>query len=411
MEQQNIAATETSSVTWENMDTWVRAQVQGFIQQVLEEEVTAFLGRQKSQRRGAVEAAGGYRNGHGNPRRVTLSCGTITVQRPRIRGSDERFESRVLPLFKRKSHAVERVLPELYLHGLAQGDFELALRGLLGADAPLSGPTVARLKERWHAELALWQTRRLEELQAVYLWVDGIYVKAGLEKDKAALLVVLAALSDGRKVVLAVTPGHRESTASWAEVLRDLRDRGLRAPRLIIGDGHLGIWSAVRQVYPDAEEQRCWNHRILNVLDKLPKRQQGTAKALLCPIPYAPTRREAEQQRDQFVHWCQQQGYPGAAKCLEADWDRLVAFYQFPQPHWQHLRTTNPVESPFAAARLRTDAAKRFRLVKNATAVIWKMLLVAEQTFRRVKHPELMPVVYRGGTFVDGMLVNKEVAA
>ena len=411
MEQQNIAATETSSVTWENMDTWVRAQVQGFIQQVLEEEVTAFLGRQKSQRRGAVAAAGGYRNGHGNPRRVTLSCGTITVQRPRIRGSDERFESRVLPLFKRKSHAVERVLPELYLHGLAQGDFELAVRGLLGADAPLSGPTVARLKERWHAELALWQTRRLEELQAVYLWVDGIYVKAGLEKDKAALLVVLAALSDGRKVVLAVTPGHRESTASWAEVLRDLRDRGLRAPRLVIGDGHLGIWSAVRQVYPDAEEQRCWNHRILNVLDKLPKRQQGTAKALLCPIPYAPTRREAEQQRDQFVHWCQQQGYPGAAKCLEADWDRLVAFYQFPQPHWQHLRTTNPVESPFAAARLRTDAAKRFRLVKNATAVIWKMLLVAEQTFRRVKHPELMPVVYRGGTFVDGMLVNKEVAA
>ena len=411
MEQQNIAATETSSVTWENMDTWVRAQVQGFIQQVLEEEVTAFLGRQKSQRRGAVEAAGGYRNGHGNPRRVTLSCGTITVQRPRIRGSEERFESRVLPLFKRKSHAVERVLPELYLHGLAQGDFELAVRGLLGADAPLSGPTVARLKERWHAELALWQTRRLEELQAVYLWVDGIYVKAGLEKDKAALLVVLAALSDGRKVVLAVTPGHRESTASWAEVLRDLRDRGLRAPRLIIGDGHLGIWSAVRQVYPDAEEQRCWNHRILNVLDKLPKRQQGTAKALLCPIPYAPTCREAEQQRDQFVHWCQQQGYPGAATCLEADWDRLVAFYQFPQPHWQHLRTTNPVESPFAAARLRTDAAKRFRLVKNATAVIWKMLLVAEQTFRRVKHPELMPVVYRGGTLVDGMLVNKEVAA
>ena len=411
MKQQSTATTETSSVTWENVDTWVRTQVQGFIQQVLEEEVTAFLGRQKSQRRGTVEAGGGYRNGHGNPRRLTLSCGTITVQRPRVRGSDERFESRVLPLFKRKSQAVERVLPELYLHGLAQGDFELALRGLLGEEAPLSGPTVARMKEKWHAELAVWQTRRLEELQAVYLWVDGIYVKAGLEKDKAALLVALAALSDGRKVVLAVTPGHRESTASWAAVLRDLRDRGLRAPRLIIGDGHLGIWSAVRQVYPDAEEQRCWNHRILNVLDKLPTRQQRAAKARLCPIPYAPTRREAEQRRDQFVHWCQQQGYPDAAKCLEADWDRLVAFYRFPQPHWQHLRTTNPVESPFAAARLRTDAAKRFRLVNNATAVIWKMLLVAEQAFRRVKHPELMPVVYRGGMFIDGMLVNKEVAA
>jgi putative transposase len=411
MKQQSIAGTETSSVTWENMEAWVRAHVQGFIQQVLEEEVSVFLGRQKSQRRGRIDAGAGYRNGHGHPRRLTLSCGTITVQRPRIRGSEGRFESRVLPLFKRKSQAVERVLPELYLHGLAQDDVELALRGLLGEDAPLSGPTIARMKEKWHAELAVWQTRRLEELQAVYLWVDGMYVKAGLEKDKAALLVVLAALSDGRKVVLAVTPGHRESTASWAAVLRDLRDRGLRAPRLVIGDGHLGIWSAVRHVYPEAREQRCWNHRILTVLDKLPKRQQGAAKALLCPIPYAPTRREAEQRRDQFVHWCQHHGFPAAARCLEADWDRLVAFYRFPQPHWQHLRTTNPVESPFAAARLRTDAAKRFRVVKNATAVIWKILLVAERTFRRVKHPELMPVVYRGGTFIDGLPVNKEVAA
>jgi putative transposase len=257
----------------------------------------------------------------------------------------------------------------------------------------------------------VWQTRRLDEVEIVYLWVDGIYVKAGLEKDKAALLVALAALSDGSKVVVAVTPGHRESTASWALVLRDLRERGLRPPRLVMGDGHLGIWAALRDVYPEAAEQRCWNHKILNVLDKLPTRQQQEAKALVCQIPYAPTCREAEHRRDQFVRWCVQQRVPDAAKCLEADWDRLVAFYRFPQPHWQHLRTTNPVESPFAAARLRTDAAKRFRVVKNATAVIWKMLLVAEQAFRRVKHPELMPAVYRGGTFIDGLPVNKEVAA
>ena len=301
---------------------------------------------------------------------MTLSGGTITVQRPRVRGSDERVESRVLPLFKRKSQAVERVLPELYLHGLVQGDFELALRGLLGEEAPLSGPTVARVKEKWHAELAVWQTRRLEELQAVYLWVDGIYVKAGVEKDKAALLVALAALSDGRNVVLAVTPGHRESTASWAAVLRDLRDRGLRAPRLIIGDGHLGIWSAVRQVYPDAEEQRCWNHRILNVLDKLPTRPQRAPKPGCARSRMRP---RAGKRNSGATSLCTGVSND-AATCLEVDWDRLVAFYRFPQPHWQHLRTTNPVESPLAAARLRTDAVKRFRLVKNATAVSWKML-------------------------------------
>lgn len=270
---------------------------------------------------------------------------------------------------------------------------------------------MARLKETWQAELAVWQIRPLDDVEVVYLWVDGIYVKAGLEKDKAALLVALAALSDGRKVVLAVTPGHRESTVSWAAVLRDLRDRGLRPPRLVIGDGHLGIWSALRQVFPEADEQRCWNHKFLNVLEKLPTRQQGEASALLRTIPYAPTRRDAERRRDQFTQWCQRRGYPEAATCLETDWERLMAFYRFPQPHWQHLRTTNPVESPFAAARLRTDAAKRFKVVRNATAVIWKILLVAEQAFRRVKHPELMPVVYRGVKFVDGMQVNREVAA
>ena len=410
MEKQSTEGTGASRVQWENLDAWVRGHVQGFIQQILDEEVSVFLERQKSQRRRPLSVRG-YRNGHGKPRRLTLSCGTIMVQRPRVRAAETRFESRVLPLFTRKSRAVERLLPELYLHGLAQGDFELALRGLLGEGAPLSGPTVARLKEKWHGELAVWQTRRLDAVEVVYLWVDGIYVKAGLEKDKAALLVALAALSDGRKVVVAVTPGHRESTASWAAVLRDLRDRGLRPPRLVMGDGHLGIWAALRDVYPEAEEQRCWNHKILNVLDKVPTRQQQEAKALVCQIPYAPTRRDAEHRRDQFVRWCVQQRMPDAAKCLEADWDRLVAFYRFPQPPWQHLRTTNPVESPFAAARLRTDAAKRFRVVKNATAVIWKILLVAERTFRRLKHPELMPAVYRGGTCIEGVPVNKEVAA
>ena len=192
MEKQSTEGTGASRVQWENLEAWVRGHVQGFIQQILDEEVSVFLERQKSQRRRPL-AVRGYRNGYGKPRRLTLSCGTIMVQRPRVRDAETRLESRVLPLFTRKSRAVERLLPDLYLHGLAQGDFELALRGLLGEGAPLSGPTVARLKEKWHGELAVWQTRRLDEVEVVYLWVDGIYVKAGLEKGKAALLVALAA--------------------------------------------------------------------------------------------------------------------------------------------------------------------------------------------------------------------------
>ncbi len=287
MEKQSTEPGEASSVKWENLETWVRGHVQGFIQQVLEEEVSEFLGRQKSQRRRPREERG-YRNGYGKPRRVTRAAATITVQRP---GPDceARFVSQVLPLFKRKSTTIETLVPELYLHGLALGDFELALRGLLGDGAPLSGSTVARLKEKWQGELAIWQGRRLDEVEAVYLWIDGIYVKAGLEKEKAALLVVLAALSDGRESARGSHGRVRESTESWGTVLRELRDRGLRPPRLVVGDGHLGIWSALRQVYPEAEEQRCWNHKIVNVLDKLPKRHQAAGTALLRRYP-APLR-------------------------------------------------------------------------------------------------------------------------
>lgn len=411
MTKQNTGRAEESSVTWNNLEQWIRGHVQAFIQRVLEDEVTNWVGRQKSVRRKSVETLTGYRNGYGKPRRLTVSCGTIIVKRPRVRECEERFVSRVLPLFKRKSTAVDHVLPELYLHGLAQVDFELALQGLFGTDAPLSGSTIVRLKEKWQGELAQLQSRSLAEIEPVYLWVDGLYVKAEVEKDKAALLVVLAALSNGQKVVLTVVPGHRESTAGWGAVLRDLKARGLRAPRLVMGDGYLGIWAGLRNVYPDVEEQRCWNHKILNVLDKLPTRGQGAAKPLLCQIPYAPTHREVERRRAQFVRWCGQRGYADAVQCLERDWDRLITFYQFPQPHWQHLRTTNPVESPFAAVRLRTNAAKRFKKVANATAVIWKMLMVAEQTFRCVKHPELMAEVYRGMKFIDWRQEKTEVAA
>jgi len=393
----------TSSPTWETLEAFARQSMQQLLQRLLEEEVGGLLGRGRYARREAVDPAAGYRNGFGKPRRVSLSSGTLTVRRPRVRGLTERFESRLLPAFKRHTEAVGRLLPELYLHGLALGDFDLALRGLLGDGAPLSAASIARLKAGWQAEYELWRTRAVADLEVVYLWVDGIYVKAGLEKDKAAMLVVLAGLRDGRKVILAVESGYRESTESWAALLRDLKRRGLRAPKLVIGDGHLGIWGALTAIFPEAAEQRCWNHRIMNVLDKLPRTRQAEARSLLTKIPYAATREQAERQKQAFQAWCAKRGLAEVGRRLDRDWERMVTFYQFPQEHWKHLRTTNPVESPFAAVRLRTAAAKRFKKVENATAVIWKTLLVAEHTFRRLDAPELLPDVAHGVEYVNGV--------
>ena len=320
-----------------------------------------------------MDSAEGYRNGYGKPRRLAMSSGTITLRRPRVRGVEERFESRVLPLFARRTKELGALLPELYLHGLAEGDFELAMRGLLGEGAPLSKSSIRRLRAGWTAEFEEWSQRRLEGREVVYVWADGIYVKAGLERDKAALLVVLGAMRDGTKEVLALRSGYRESVESCSEVLRDLKARGIEAPRLLMADGNAAIWGAVRQVWPEAGEQRCWNHKMRNVLDRLPQREQSEAKDLLRAVVYAPSRAEAVKAREAFARrykpW-----YPKAADVLEDDWERMVAFYDFPEDHWKHLRTTNVVESPFAAVRLRTTAAKRFKRVESATALIWKLL-------------------------------------
>ena len=248
---------------------------------------------------------------------------------------------------------------QLYLHGLAEGDFELALRGLLGEGTPLSRSTVRRLRQKWVAEHAEWERRSLEGREIVYAWADGIYVKAGLEKDKAALLVA---------------------------------------------DGNLGIWAAARQVWPEAAEQRCWNHKIVNVLDRLPKREQEEAKRLLRKIAYAPSMAAAEKAREAFGNRYGDT-YPKAVEILAGDWDRMGAFFDFPEEHWRHLRTTNVVESPFAAVRLRTSAAKRFKKVDGATALIWKLLMVAEKRFRKLNAPHLLPAVLRGDRYKDGQRV------
>jgi putative transposase len=402
MEQKTTTQSSSSSQMWERLEEFVREQVQRFIQALLEEEVSALLGRPKSARRAPVNGPSGLRNGYGKPRRLSLTAGTITVRRPRVRGLSQRFVSRVLPLFKRRTREVGDLLPTLYLHGLALGDFDLALRGLLGDAAPLFPASLARLKVTWQLDYETWKQRRLDDLEVVYVWADGLYVKAGLEAIRAALLVVIGALTTGQKVVLAVESGQRESKESWGAVLRDLRARGLKPWRCTIADGHLGLWAALAEQQPAAAEQRCWNHRITNVLDAMPTNHQAEARTLLCAMPYAESQALCEELRTQFTkRYCQLA--PKAVERLADDWERLVTFYQFPREHWRHLRTTNVVESPFAAVRLRTTAAKRFKKVDFATALIWKLLQVAEGTFRRLNAPELLPGVYVGVRYVDGV--------
>ena len=414
MNEQNIGTGVESRNLWDHLEDFVRGHIQQFIQRLLVEEVTMRLGRAQSERRAAVDAPEGYRNGYGKPRKLTLTCGTITVQRPRVRNLAERFVSRLLPLFQRRTKQVGELLPQLYLHGLALGDFELALRGLLGEGAPLSPASLQRLKVQWQDEYETWKRRRLDELEVVYVWADGLYVKAGLDASKAALLVLIGALTDGRKVVLAVESGQRESKESWGAVLRDLRTRGLKPWRCTIADGHLGIWAALAEQQPTAAEQRCWNHRLVNVLDAIPKKHQAEARPLLTAIPYAETEATCERLRDQFSRRYRTLA-PKAVERLHHDWERLVTFYQFPQAHWRHLRTTNVVESPFAAVRLRTTAGKRYKRVESATTLIWKVLQVAEQTFRRLNASELLPAVYAGMPYVDGVhkarVIRQEVAA
>lgn len=406
-----IAGAESSSCSsprsgpfWETLETYARGEIQQFVQRVLEEEVDDLLGRKKSERR-SEESALGYRNGYAKPRKLALSVGTITVKRPRVKELEERFASRLLPLFKRRTEEVGALLPELYLHGLSLGDFELALRGLLGDGAPLSASSIARLKTEWQHQYNEWKRRDLSDLELVYLWADGIYVKAGLEKDKAALLVMMGALSNGDKVILAVENGYRESSESWGALLRDLKARGLRAPKLTIADGHLGIWAALGDVYPDSKEQRCWNHKLRNVLDVVSKKRQPEVKLKLQEIASAETLKDCERLKREFAK-SYADAFPKAVERLERDWDRMITYYGFPKEHWKHIRTTNVIESPFAAVRLRTGAAKRFKKVENATALIWKTLLVVEQNFRKLNAPHLLSVVYSGTEYKDGIQVR-----
>ncbi|HEX5092286.1 MAG TPA: IS256 family transposase, partial [Burkholderiales bacterium] len=379
MKEKHIGGNESKGIFYGELEEFARGKIREHLQDLLEQEVSEWLGREKSERKVSPFEQPGYRNGYGKTRRFTMSLGTVEIRRPRVRNLDERFESRILPMFKRQTEAVRGLIPELYLHGLASGDFELALRHLLGEGAPLSASSVQRLKEKWQGEYEQWKSTAIEEKEWAYLWADGIYVKAGIGKEKAALLVVIGVQKDGQKRFLALEPGYRESKESWALVLRQLKTRGVKSARLFIGDGNLGLWAAVGEVYPQAQEQLCWNHKMLNVIDTVSHKEQAEVRKHLIAMMYAESREQALKERKQFEQAFRHN--PKATKTVVENWERLTSYYDFPREHWKHLRTSNVVESPFSRVRLRTTASRRFKSQINATCLIWKTLMVAEMSF------------------------------
>ena len=358
------------------------------------------------------------RNGRARARKVTVGSGTVPLRAPRVNdkrfeetGERMRFSSKILPAYARRSPKVTEVLPILYLRGLSTGDFRPALEDLLGEDASgLSPSTISRLCKEWEAHHDRFRKRLLSFSRYCYLFIDGVHVSVRLGEDpKLCLLVVIGVREDGTKELLAVEDGYRESTESWAGVLRDLKRRGLGEPKLVIGDGALGAWAALRDVFPGAVEQRCWVHKTANVLDCLPKRLQPQAKKLLHEIVEAPTRTDAKQALEVFREEFGAK-YPKALEKLDRDWKPLTAFYDFPAEHWRHLRTTNPIESSFATVKLRTRVTKGAGSKAAALAMAYKLLVTAQERWRRFNGHELITEVLDGATFKDGVKITDDEA-
>jgi transposase-like protein len=345
------------------------------------------------------------RNGRSHHERtVQMGAGSIKIQAPRVndRRPEHTFHSRILPPYMRRSPRLEEAVPVLYLRGLSTGDFSEALEALLGSEATgFSATTITRLVNVWQEEYKAWRKRSLAGKEYVYIWADGVYFNIRLEEDRLACLVIVGVLPDGRKEVIALEDGYRESTESWASVLRDLKRRGMTAPVLAVGDGNLGFWAALRDVFPETREQRCWKHKIANVLDKLPKRLQARAKEQLHEIMYAPDRKSAVEEIDIFQKEYGQR-YAKAVETLIKDQDRMLTFFDFPAEHWLHLRTTNPIESTFATVKARTKKTKGAGSRKAGLAMAWKLLMAAQDRWRRVNAPHLVALVKAGVEFPNG---------
>lgn len=382
--------------------------------QALEAEVDAYLRAAQSERDEQGRALV-VRNGYARSREVVCGAGNIEVRAPRVNdkrvheqtGERKRFKSTILPPYMRRSPKVSEVLPLLYLHGLSSGDFAPALEEFFGTEAGLSPASIVRLTEQWRKEREEFMKGDLSERDYVYVWVDGLHTRVRLGGDgRLCCLVMVGARIDGKKELVAVQDGYRESEESWNELLRDLKKRGMRAPVLAVGDGALGFWGAVRDVFPETRHQRDWVHKSANVLDALPKRAHRRAKKAIKEITEAENKAEAHKAVKEFAEEFGTK-WPKAASKITDDEEALLAYYDYPAEHWRHLRTTNPIESPFATVRARTDITKGPGSREAGVAMIFKLLEAAEGRWRRLSGYRLVPLVRAGARFVNGELVER----
>lgn len=392
-----------------------RRMLQTAINAEVEDFITAHSNRTDEQGRRQV-----VRNGHLPAREILTGAGPLEVQQPRVRDNSSDKENRVvfspsvLPPYLKKSKSIEELIPWLYLKGVSTGDFSEALQALVGEQAKgLSANVIVKLKEKWSSEYEAWTKRDLAGKQYVYIWADGIHVKVRLEDDankKQCMLVVMGATPDGKKELLAIQDGYRESEQSWSEVLLDLKHRGLEvSPKLAVADGALGFWAALRKISPETREQRCTVHKTANVLNHLPKSVQPKAKADLHEIWNAATREDANKAFDHFLKKYEAK-YEGACECLKKDRDELLTFYDFPAEQWAHLRTTNPIESTFATIRLRHKRTKGSGTRRTSLAMIFKLAQSAEKGWRRLRGHQQIIHVLEGRSFQDGILQQESAA-
>jgi putative transposase len=398
------------------IDEIVREGARRMLAAALEAEVDAYIAELTHERdeRGRRLVV---RNGYHQPRKVTTTTGAIEVKAPRVNdkrvdeatGERRWFSSAILPPWCRKSPKVAEVLPLLYLHGLSTGDFVPVMEQFLGSSAGLSPATVTRLTAQWQADHAAFQDRDLSGTDYIYLWVDGIHLRIRLDEAKAAVLVMVGVRAEGPKELVAMTDGYRESAEAWAALLRDCARRGMRAPVLAAGDGALGLWKALREVFPTTREQRCWVHKTANVLDSLPKSAQPAAKKALQDTYNAEDREHAEQAAKAFAGLYGAKFPKAVAKVID-DLDVLVEFYNYPAEHWIHLRTTNPIESTFATVRLRTKVTRGAGSRAAGLAMVFKLVESVQARWRAVNGAHLVPLVRAGARFERGRLVERSEA-
>jgi putative transposase len=355
------------------------------------------------------------RNGHARPRAVTTVAGAVEVRAPRVNdrrvdpdtGERQRFKSSIVPPWCRKSPKVSEVLPLLYLHGLSSGDFAPALSEFFGSAAGLSPSVITRLTTQWQDEQRAFMARDLSDRDFVYVWVDGVHFNVRLDDTRLCCLVIVGVRLDGTKELVAIADGYRESTDSWADLLRDLKRRGMRAPMVAVGDGALGFWAALRDVWPQTREQRDWVHKVANTLDSLPKSVQPTAKKMLAEIRDAEDRDHALEAAKRFDAEFRAK-WPKAADKIRDDLDRLLTFYDFPAEHWLHLKTSNPIESTFSTVRLRTKITKGPGSRAAGLAMAFKLIESAQDRWRAVNGPHLVALVRAGAVFRKGVLIENE---